>query len=180
MQKLDNPWSLRIGLAEKINAQNAEKMSQKKSVIVNFFNSIKKIHLLRISIGIIYIWFGSLKFFGGLSPAEELAGETLKILTCQLISPQVSYFLLALGETLIGMLLVINLWPRIAIITALAHMVCTFTPMIFMPNVSFNQSLFSMTLIGQYILKNLVIISALLVLYPMKGKPAEQKGQRPF
>ena len=180
MQKLFNPWSLRIGLAEKINVQNGEKMSTKKSVIVSFFNSIKKIHLLRISIGIIYIWFGSLKFFGGLSPAEELAGETLKILTCQLIAPQVSYFLLALGETLIGILLVINLWPRVAIIIALAHMICTFAPMIFMPKVSFNQSLFSMTLIGQYILKNLVIISALLVIYPMKENPAGQKGHRDY
>ena len=152
-------------------------MSVKRSV-AGFFNSIKKIHLLRISIGIIYIWFGSLKFFGGLSPAEELAGETLKILTCQLIAPQVSYFMLALGETLIGLLLIMNLWPRMAVIMALVHMACTFTPMIFMPNISFNESLFSMTLIGQYILKNLVIISALLVLYPMKGKPVAQENQR--
>lgn len=143
-----------------------------KSGIVNFFNSIKKIHILRLSIGVIYLWFGSLKFFAGLSPAEELAAETLKILTSQVIPPQVSYFLLALGETVIGVLLITNLLLRTAIILALAHMVCTFSPMIFMPNVSFNQTMFSMTLIGQYIVKNLVIISALLVLYPMKDKRA--------
>ena len=150
-------------------------MTVLKSGIVSFFHSIKKTHLLRISIGVIYLWFGSLKFFGGLSPAEELAGETLKIITCQLIPHQISYFLLALGETLIGVLLITNVWPRTAIITALLHMACTFTPMIFMPNVSFNQTLFSMTLIGQYIVKNLVIISALLVLYPIKNKPVLEK-----
>ena len=140
------------------------------SRIINFFLSIKKIHILRFSIGVIYIWFGSLKFFSGLSPAEELAGETLKILTCQVIPYQVSYFLLALGETIIGALLITNIFPRIAIIMALSHMVCTFTPMILMPGISFNNSLFSMTLIGQYIVKNLVIISALLVIYPLKNK----------
>ena len=161
-----------------INLQNTREMFVRKWGISNIIHSIKKIHLLRLSIGVIYIWFGSLKFFGGLSPAEELAGETLKILTCQVIPTQISYFLLALGETLIGVLLITNILPRIAIIMALAHMICTFTPMVLMPNVSFNHSLFSMTLIGQYILKNLVIISALLVLYPVKGKPVAQERQK--
>ncbi|MDN5216595.1 DoxX family protein [Fulvivirgaceae bacterium BMA12] len=141
------------------------------SKIINLLLSIKKIHVLRFSIGVIYIWFGSLKFFSGLSPAEELASETLKILTFQMIPYQVSYFLLALLETIIGVMLIINIFPRTAIIMALSHMACTFTPMILMPGISFNNSLFSMTLIGQYIVKNLVIISALLVLYPLKNKP---------
>ena len=56
--------------------------------------------MLRISIGIIYIWFGSLKFFPGVSPAEDLAKETIHLLTFGLITPGLSLLLLALWETI--------------------------------------------------------------------------------
>jgi hypothetical protein len=45
-------------------------------------------------------------------------------------------------------------------------MVCTFTPLIFFPELSFNYAPFTLTLVGQYIMKNLIIIVALLILYP--------------
>ena len=37
--------------------------------------------LLRITVGIVYLWFGALKFFQGLSPAEQLAMQTIHELT---------------------------------------------------------------------------------------------------
>ena len=84
--------------------------------------------LLALSIGFIYLWFGGLKFFSGWSPAEELAQETIYQLSLHLIPSHVSIILLAIWETLIGVLLVLNVFRRFAVIVALIHMGFTFTP----------------------------------------------------
>lgn len=60
------------------------------------------IRILRISMGIIFFWFGMLKFFEGLSPAESLAIRTIDILSFGLIGPEVVRFGLATWEVLIG------------------------------------------------------------------------------
>jgi uncharacterized membrane protein YphA (DoxX/SURF4 family) len=119
---------------------------------------------LAISIGLVYLWFGALKFFPQFSPAEDLAKHTISLLTFGLIPPNVSIILLAIWETLIGLFLILNIFRRPIIILALIHLVLTFTPFLFFPKQSFNLP-FVFTLLGQYIFKNLVIIGALLVLF---------------
>ena len=119
---------------------------------------------LRVSIGIIYVWFGALKFFPGVSPAEELAKETIHQLTFKLINPELSLLLLAIWETAIGVLLISGLYPRVVIRIVLVHMICTFTPLFLLPGVSFTSAPFALTLVGQYIVKNIVIVSALFVI----------------
>lgn len=119
---------------------------------------------LRVSIGIIYVWFGALKFFPGVSPAEELAKETIHLLTLKLITPGLSLLLLALWETAIGVLLISGLYSRVVIRIVLVHMICTFTPLFLLPGISFTSAPFALTLVGQYILKNIVIVSALFVI----------------
>ena len=52
---------------------------------------------------------------------------------------------------------------------AFIHMGCTFLPLIFFPSLSFSAAPFGLSLIGQYIIKNLVFISALLYLYQENG-----------
>lgn len=120
--------------------------------------------LLRISIGIIYIWFGVLKFFPGVSPAEELAKETIHLLTFRLIKPDLSLLLLAIWETSIGVLLALGVYIRLVIRIVLLHMICTFAPLFLLPALSFTAAPFALTLVGQYIIKNIVIISALFVI----------------
>lgn len=129
-----------------------------------------KIAVLRISIGIIYLWFGSLKYFPGVSPAEELAKETIHLLTFGLISPELSLLLLAIWETVIGILLISGLFWRFTFWLVLIHMICTFTPLALLPHLSFSQMPFSLTLVGQYIIKNIVIISALWVIHSADEK----------
>ena len=129
-------------------------------------NKPDKKRILAISIGICYLWFGVLKFFPELSPADALAKDTITILTFGVISPQVSIILLAIWEVAIGIGLIFNLYMRKIIFFTLIHMVCTFTPLFFFPELSFNHSPFTLTLVGQYIMKNVIIISALLMLYP--------------
>ena len=57
---------------------------------------------LRLALALIYLWFGILKFFPGLSPAEGLAGQTIEVLSMHLISATTAIFILAIWETLIG------------------------------------------------------------------------------
>jgi len=120
--------------------------------------------LLAMSIGLVYLWFGILKFFPHLSPAEDLAKNTITILTGNLIPQNVSIILLAIWETLIGVFLVFNIFRKPIIILALVHLLFTFTPLMFFPNDSFELP-FVFTLLGQYIFKNLIIIVALIMLY---------------
>lgn len=44
-------------------------------------------------------------------------------------------------------------------------MVLTFTPLVFFPELIFNENLLTLTLLGQYIIKNLIILGALGVLW---------------
>lgn len=132
-------------------------------------------HILAISIGLVYLWFGALKFFPQLSPAETLAKNTIDLLTFGIIPNNISIILLAIWETLVGLLLVLNLYRKPAIIFALIHMVLTFTPLFLFPNQSFADLPVGFSLVGQYIFKNIIIISALITLYKL---PVAQKIAR--
>ena len=66
--------------------------------------------LLRISLGIVFFWFGILKFFPGLSPAEGLATKTIDVLTFGLIPSNISIIILAAWETLIGLGLIFGVF----------------------------------------------------------------------
>lgn len=119
---------------------------------------------LRISIGIIFLWFGALKFFPGMSPAEDLAIATIRKMTFGIFSDQLIIYGLASLETLIGAGLFLNLFMRFTLLLLFAQMAGTFLPIVFFPNDVFNIFPFALTLEGQYIIKNLVIVSAGIVI----------------
>ena len=127
--------------------------------------SSRSLTVLRCSIGIIYIWFGMLKFFHGYSPAEDLAIMTIHKLTAGLIPTQTSIILLAIWETVVGLLLILGFETRKVLIFLVLHMVCTFTPLLIFPDISFKIAPYDFTLVGQYIMKNIIIISAAWVLW---------------
>src|SRR5258706_7121940 len=97
--------------------------------------------MLVMSIGIVYLWFGVVKFFPALSPAESLAKETMTLLTFGLVPAHVSYCLLAVWEVVIGIFLLLNFQKKLIIQLALIHMLLTFTPLFLFPSESFNQSI---------------------------------------
>ncbi len=131
--------------------------------------------LLSISIGLVYLWFGTLKFFPNLSPAEGLAKNTIHMLTFGLIPDNVSIILLALWEAVVGVFLIFNILRKTAVGLALVHMLFTFTPLLFFPGDTFNEGPLYLTLLGQYIIKNLIIIAALLMLYEWRPAPAQNR-----
>lgn len=120
--------------------------------------------LLRWAIGINYFWFGALKFFNGLSPAEHLAKDTIRVITCGLIPDEVNLILLAVWEVGIGVLFISGRFIRFAALAAVVHMLFTFLPLFFFPEVSFSQAPYAFTIVGQYIVKNLVFLGALAVI----------------
>jgi uncharacterized membrane protein YphA (DoxX/SURF4 family) len=122
------------------------------------------IPLLRISLGIIFFWFGVLKFFPGLSPAQGLATKTIEILSFGLVGPEVSITLLAALECAIGLGLILGLFLRTVLFLLFAQMLGTITPVFLFPQEVFTQIPYAPTLEGQYIIKNLVLISAGIVI----------------
>ena len=122
------------------------------------------ISILRVSLGIVFFWFGVLKFFPGLSPAQDLAIRTIQILTFGLISPNLAIILLAIWECLIGIGLIFNLFVRVTLLLLWLQMLGTITPIFFFPHEVFMRIPYAPTLEGQYIIKNIVLISAGLVI----------------
>ena len=115
--------------------------------------------LLRISVGVVFFWFGALKLTPGLSPAEGLIRETITFLPMAFFLP-----LLAVWEMLIGLGFITGRFMRVTILLLFLQMPGTISPVLLRPDLVFTQFPFGLTLEGQYIVKNLIIISAALVL----------------
>ncbi len=122
------------------------------------------IMLLRVSLGIVFLWFGALKFFPGLSPAQDLATRTIDILTFGQIPPNVSIFVLATWESLIGIGLILGLFMRATLLLLFLQMLGTIAPVLLFPTEIFTHIPYAPTLEGQYIIKNIVLVSAGLII----------------
>ena len=146
---------------------------QSKTTTIKKSTAFSAFALLRISIGIVYFWFGALKFFQGLSPAEQLAMQTIHKITFGLINDHLNIIMLATWECLIGVLLIIGKWVKPTLLILFIHMGCTFTPFIFFPDQIFNIAPYGLSLTGQYIVKNIIIIAAGLVLWKMEKEKEE-------
>jgi uncharacterized membrane protein YkgB len=122
------------------------------------------ITLLRLSLGVLYLWFGVIKFVPGLSPADELATRTIGALSLGLVPAEVSRPMLALWETLIGLGLLTGRYLRATLLLLFTQMLGTVTPMVLFPAETWRVFPISATLEGQYIIKNLVLASAGIVI----------------
>lgn len=120
--------------------------------------------LLRVSLGIIFLWFGALKLIPGLSPAEDLATRTITLLSGGMVSPTVIPYALGIWECLIGVGLLSGVWLRVVLLLLALQMAGTFTPLALFPDECFAHAPFVPTLEGQYIIKNLVLVAAALVI----------------
>ncbi|MFL5468150.1 MAG: DoxX family membrane protein [Gemmatimonadaceae bacterium] len=120
--------------------------------------------LLRISLGVVFLWFGALKFFPGLSPAQDLAARTILRLSFGLVGPAISVPVLAAWECLIGLGLLTGIFMRATLLLLAVQMAGTLTPLVLFPSEVFLRIPYAPTLEGQYIIKNAVLISAAIVI----------------
>lgn len=122
------------------------------------------ITLLRISIGVVFLWFGALKFVPGLSPADDLATRTISVLSFGLLTPELSRPMLAIWESLIGLGLISGRYMRATLLLLFVQMLGTVTPLVLFPDETWNRFPLVPTLEGQYILKNIVLVTAAVVI----------------
>lgn len=117
---------------------------------------------LRFSLGVVFVWFGILKPLG-LSPAEPLVLATVRWLP--LLPPEIWLDVIGWWEVAIGALFLAGVGTRIAIALLALQMVGTFLPLVVLPEVAFQEGRmpYGLTMEGQYIVKNLLILSAALV-----------------
>ena len=117
---------------------------------------------LRFSLGIIFVWFGVLKPLG-LSAAEPLVLATVSWLPLFDAPSWVS--IIGWWEVAIGLTFLFRKTLRVAIALLALQMAGTFMPLILLPEVTFQAGHlpYGPTMEGQYIIKNLLILSAALV-----------------
>lgn len=144
--------------------QNANITISKVDLSLTRWMARHGITLLRISLGIVFVWFGALKFFPGLSPAQDLAARTIDLMTFGQLPAAISLPLLAGWECLIGLGFITGKWMRVTLLLLAAQMAGTLMPLVFFPGETFTQFPIAPTLEGQYIIKNMVLIAAGLVI----------------
>lgn len=121
--------------------------------------------VLRIALGLVFIWFGALKLVAGLSPAEGIVIATAEALARMAWFPPPALFLKILGvwEIVIGLGFLIRPMLRPAIALLALQMPGTLLPLVLLPELVYTSFPFGLTLTGQYIVKNMVLVAAALV-----------------
>jgi uncharacterized membrane protein YkgB len=117
------------------------------------------ITLLRVAIGIVFFWFGALKLIPGLSPAEPLVRATVPFLPGDLFVP-----FLGVWEMAIGLGFITGRALRLTILLLFLQMPGTFLPILMLPEQVFTAFPFGLTIEGQYIVKNIVLVTGALVI----------------
>ena len=120
--------------------------------------------LMRLALGVVFLWFGVLKFFPGLSPAESLAGRTFEALTLGYVPQATAVVILAGWECLIGLGLLTGLFMRATLALLFVQMLGTLAPLVLYPNETFAAFPYAPSLEGQYIIKNAVLVAGAVIL----------------
>lgn len=114
--------------------------------------------VLRVAVAVVFVWFGALKIFG-VSPAADLVAATVYVVPPELFVP-----VLGVWEVLIGLCLLYRPLIRLGIFLLFLQLPGTFLPLVLLPEVVYVGFPYALTVEGQYIVKNLVIIGAALVI----------------
>lgn len=133
-------------------------------VRITTWMAVHGITLTRLALGVVFLWFGAIKFVSGWSPAADLAGRTIERLTFGTITPEIGLPILAAWESLIGIGLLLGRFLRLTLLLLFAQMPGTMLPLILFPSETFLAFPYSPTMEGQYIIKNLVLVAAAIVI----------------
>lgn len=119
---------------------------------------------LRISLGLVFLGFGILKYIPGVSPAQDLAVTTTAMLTFGLIPDGVALVLIATMECSIGLLLITRKALRSALYLLVVQLLGILSPLVLLPERLFSGPFHAPTLEGQYVLKDIVLVAAAMVI----------------
>ena len=127
----------------------------------------RAILLLRLSLGLVFSWFGVLKLFN-VSPVLEIIKHALPPMFGE---SQLFMFLLAFVEILIGIAFLSNRVVKIAALVMIAHLLIATVAVLFTQG--FDPRFPVLSLAGEFALKNLVLIAAGCVLIAEKSEKKE-------
>ncbi len=119
--------------------------------------------LARIALGLVFLWFGIIKFVPGWSPAADLATRTIERMTFGIVVPSIGLPVLALWETVIGVGLLTGRALRLTLLLLFVQMPGTMMPLLLFPGETFVAFPHAPTMEGQYIIKNVVLVAAAIV-----------------
>ncbi|GAB3894807.1 DoxX family membrane protein [Spirosoma agri] len=122
------------------------------------------ITLLRISLGLVFLGFGVLKFFPGISPIESLATRTTTLLTLGVFSGHSAMNFVATLECIIGLCFLTGRFLRIAVWLMAAQMIGAMSPLIFYSHELFSGPHHGPSLAAQYIIKDIILVAAGMVI----------------
>lgn len=122
------------------------------------------VRLLRISMGSIILFFGLLKYFPGVSPAEHMVETVSRTLTFGLAPDRPVMYLFATVECLIGVSLITRIGLRVVIYPMALWAVGILSPLVLMPTELFSGPDHMPTLEGQYVLKDIILLTATMVI----------------
>jgi uncharacterized membrane protein YphA (DoxX/SURF4 family) len=134
---------------------------------------------LRISMGAIIFGYGFLKYFPGISPAENLVQTTMHLLTFGLVPDQVALVLVATLECVIGLSLITGRGLRVTIYLLLFWVLGVLSPVALLPQRLFGGPDHAPTLEGQYVLKDVVFLAAALVIATTLGHRSSVRADEP-
>jgi uncharacterized membrane protein YkgB len=113
---------------------------------------------LRIALGVVFVWFGALKV-AGTSPVEDLVADTVYWLPSGFVIPAIGVF-----EIVVGLGLLFPVALRLTLLLFWAQMLGTFLVLVVHPDRSFEGgNVLDLTILGEFVIKNLVLIAAGLV-----------------
>ncbi|MGI5404291.1 hypothetical protein ACQEVG_33535 [Streptomyces sp. CA-135486] len=142
---------------------------------------------LRVSVGVLYLWFGALKFFPSLSPAQDIATLVMRVITFDMVPTHVSQPCLALMEVLVGIGLITGRLLPLTLAVFFVHMAGVFATLVIVPGQVWRYPLVP-SMEGQYIIKNLVLVAACLSVAtaavrgdrePGSGRPRDELSADP-
>ncbi len=114
--------------------------------------------MLRVSLGIVFVWFGALKVLD-VSPVAQLVARTVYWVDPDLFVPALGAF-----EVTVGALLLTGRLLRLTLLLFVGQLVGTFVTFLVLPDVTFRDgNPLLLTVEGEFVVKNLVLISAALV-----------------
>lgn len=119
---------------------------------------------LRISLGAVFLGFGALKLVPGVSPAENLVATTTRILTFGWLPADVTIVLTATLECVIGLSLLLSRWLRVTMYLLAIELLGILSPLVLLPERLFSGPYHAPTLEGQYVLKDVILVAAGMVI----------------
>jgi hypothetical protein len=130
---------------------------------------------LRVCMGVVIFIFGFVKYFPGVSPAQGLVLAVNRILTFGLLPDRVSLVLFATVESLLGLSLITGYGLRVTIYPLALWALAILSPLVLLTGLLFSGPDHALTLLGQYVFKDIILLAAVLVIATgVRQRPSTQ------